>query len=158
MQRLQDASCIQCFNCKIKTIHVFPNINSFSLSKRIISPRLATKVAKAYIPDYQSDVYNLSNQFWSIVNPEKEPAWIEVHSPSLFICDSNTAHCSLQAQSTAISLSSLYQLNHSEDRHLFTQHQYTCPHPLVMSDCHHHLDDTQMARTMVGPFVDPHIQ
>ncbi|KAG1045251.1 hypothetical protein G6F43_011310 [Rhizopus delemar] len=64
----------------------------FHTSKRIISPRLATKVAKAYIPDYQSDVYNLSNQFWSIVNPEKETAWIEVHSPSLFICDSNTAH------------------------------------------------------------------
>ncbi|KAG1376908.1 hypothetical protein G6F60_007708 [Rhizopus arrhizus] len=49
-------------------------------------------VAKAYIPDHQPDVYNLSKQFWSIVNPEKEAVWIEVHSPSLFIYDSNTAH------------------------------------------------------------------
>lgn len=57
--------------------------------KRMSSPFTTMNITKAYIPDYQSDVYQLSNQFWSIVNPEKESVWIEVDPPSLFIYDSN---------------------------------------------------------------------
>ncbi|CAO3697643.1 unnamed protein product [Rhizopus stolonifer] len=49
-----------------------------------------TNTTKSYIPNYQSDIYQLSQQFWSIVNPEKESVWIQVDPPLLFIYDYTT--------------------------------------------------------------------
>ncbi|KAI9269898.1 hypothetical protein BY458DRAFT_510176 [Sporodiniella umbellata] len=52
-----------------------------------LSQSITTNVTAPYIPDYQSSVYELSNNFWSAVNPEKEPIWIGVDPPHLFIYD-----------------------------------------------------------------------
>ncbi|RCI06284.1 hypothetical protein CU098_003683 [Rhizopus stolonifer] len=52
-----------------------------------LSQSLTTNITALYIPDYQSSVYQLSNEFWSIVNPDKESVWIEVDPPHLFVYD-----------------------------------------------------------------------
>ncbi|KAG1233591.1 hypothetical protein G6F68_003438 [Rhizopus microsporus] len=59
----------------------------FHTTKRLTSSLNINMTMPNYIPDYQSDIYHLSHQFWSIINPEKEYTWLQVEPPSLFIND-----------------------------------------------------------------------
>jgi WD40 repeat protein len=41
--------------------------------------------------EYQPDLNQLSDQFWSTVNPEKEVTWLQIQPPLLFIYDNDLA-------------------------------------------------------------------
>ncbi|KAI9487213.1 MAG: hypothetical protein EXX96DRAFT_497661 [Benjaminiella poitrasii] len=55
---------------------------------------------------YQPDLSQLSDQFWSIVNPQKDITWLQIQPPQLFIYDTDVK----QVQEHILHLQHLYQI------------------------------------------------
>lgn len=63
--------------------------------------------------EYQPVLNQLSDQFWSTVNPEKELTWLEIQPPNLFIFDNNL----VQVQEHVQHLQHLYQVKSNSVRY-----------------------------------------
>jgi WD40 repeat protein len=67
---------------------------------------------------YQPDLNQLSDQFWSTVNPNKETTWLQIQPPHLFIFDADRS----QAQSHLDYLQHLYHVKSMAVRYTIDHH------------------------------------